>query len=165
MKTLFIIRHAKSDKDHSTNEDIDRPLNLRGYSDAHAMAEKLNDTRKKPELIISSPAVRALTTALIFARKFRYDPKKIILENELYETGTKEYLKVIGQLDNTVSSVMLFGHNSTITNLVNSLTKPFTENVPTCGVIAISFAVDNWKDISTGTGKLILYDFPKNAQR
>lgn len=165
MKTLYIVRHAKSDKDHSVPEDIDRPLNPRGYTDAHTMGSKLNDTRKKPELIISSPAVRALTTALIFSRKFNYDAKKIILEPQLYETGAKEYLKVIAGVDNSVSSVMLFGHNSTITNLVNDLTKPFTENVPTCGVIGISFATDNWKEITPGAGKLVLYDFPKNAQR
>jgi phosphohistidine phosphatase len=165
MKTLYVVRHAKSDKDNDKLEDIDRPLNSRGYTDAHAIAAKLNDTRKKPELIISSPAVRALTTALIFARKFNYDPKKIILEHSLYETGIKEYMDVIRETDNAFGSVMLFGHNSTITSLVNTLTTPFTDNVPTCGVTAISFSSDNWKDIGKGSGKLVLHDFPKSAVR
>ncbi|MCW3103568.1 MAG: putative phosphohistidine phosphatase, SixA [Bacteroidetes bacterium] len=165
MKTLYIVRHAKSDKDQEKLEDIDRPLNPRGYIDAHAMGSKLNDTRRKPELIVSSPAIRALTTALIFARKFNYDPKKIMLEHALYESSMKDYLKVIGELDNSFSSVMIFGHNSTITALVNSLTAPFTENVPTCGVTAILFTVNNWKEITKEPGKLVLYDFPKNPQR
>jgi phosphohistidine phosphatase len=165
MKTLYIVRHAKSDKDQEKLEDIDRPLNARGYIDAHAMGLKLNDTRRKPELIVSSPAVRALTTALIFARKFDYDPKKIVLEHALYESSVKDYLQVIGELDNSFSSVMIFGHNSTITSLVNSLTTPFTENVPTCGVVAVSFTLNNWKEITKDSGKLVLYDFPKNPQR
>jgi phosphohistidine phosphatase len=165
MKTLYIVRHAKSDKDNDKLEDIDRPLNARGYPDAHAMASKLNDTRKTPELIISSPAIRALSTALIFARKFKYDTKKILLEDSLYETGKSEYIKVISEVDPAISSVMIFGHNSTITSLVNSLTEPFTDNVPTCGVTAISFNTEAWKDFSKEKGKLVLYDFPKNSQR
>jgi phosphohistidine phosphatase len=164
MKTLYIVRHAKSDKDNPKLEDIDRTLNARGYTDAHAMASKLNDTRKKPELIVSSPAIRALTTALIFARKFKYDPKKIVLEELLYETGSKEYLQVIAELDNSLDSAMLFGHNATITMLVNKLTDPFTDHIPTCAVTAISFAVSSWKEVTISKGKLVLYDFPKNAQ-
>jgi phosphohistidine phosphatase len=164
MKTLYIVRHAKSDKDNPKMEDIDRPLNQRGYADAHAMASKINDTRRNPELIISSPAVRALTTALIFARKFKYDPRKVILEETIYETGTKEYLKIIAGISNEINTAMIFGHNSTITMLVNKLTDPFTDHVPTCAVTAISFPVDDWKEVAMIQGKLVLYDFPKNAQ-
>jgi phosphohistidine phosphatase len=162
MKTLYIVRHAKSDKDNADLEDIDRPLNARGYADAHMMGQRLKEANEIPELLISSPAVRALSTALIFARKLDHDPKKIILENSLYETGIKEYMKVINETDNSFSSIMIFGHNSTITSLVNSLTEPFTENVPTSGVIAIAFAVNNWNEIVSDSGKLALYDFPKN---
>jgi phosphohistidine phosphatase len=164
MKTLYIVRHAKSDKEYDKLEDIDRPLNGRGYTDAHAMASKLNDTRKKPELIISSPAIRALSTALIFSRKFKYDSKKIILEEKLYETGLKEYMEVINQTNDSFDSIMIFGHNSTITSMVNSFTNPFTENVPTCGVTAISFNVNSWKEVMKNSGKLVLYDFPKKSQ-
>jgi phosphohistidine phosphatase len=128
------------------------------------MASKLNDTRKKPGLIISSPAVRAISTALIFSRKFQYDPKKIILEVRLYETGFNEYMDVINKVSDTFDSIMLFGHNSTITNLVNTLTDPFTENVPTCGVTAISFNVSSWREVIKNSGKLVLYDFPKKSQ-
>ncbi|HEX8515070.1 MAG TPA: phosphoglycerate mutase family protein [Bacteroidia bacterium] len=165
MKTLYIVRHAKSDKDNTTLEDIDRPLNARGYPDAHAMALKLKAAGETPELMISSPAIRALTTALIFARKFNYDTKKIILEDSLYETGMEEYMNVIHNTPDSYSTVMIFGHNSTISSLVNTLTKPFTDNVPTCGIIAISFPGSSWKDVAKGAGKLALYDFPKNLQR
>ena len=163
MKTLYIVRHAKSDKENDKLEDIDRPLNSRGYTDAHAMASKLNDTRKKPQLIISSPAVRALSTALIFSRKFGYDPKKIVIEENLYETGSAQYMEVINQAGDSFDSIMIFGHNSTITSLVNTLTDPFTDNVPTCGVTAIAFNVNSWKEVTKNSGKLVLYDFPKKS--
>jgi phosphohistidine phosphatase len=162
MKTLYIVRHAKSDKDNVKLEDIDRPLNARGYSDAHSMGIKIKEANIKPQRIISSPAIRALTTALIFARKLGYESGRIILEDSLYETGMKEYMKVINETDNSFSDIMIFGHNSTITSLVNSLTEPFTENVPTSGVTAISFDVGSWNEIVKDSGKLVLYDFPKN---
>jgi phosphohistidine phosphatase len=165
MKTLYIVRHAKSDKDNTNLEDIDRPLNSRGYSDAHFMGARLKETERVPELIVSSPAIRALTTALIFAREFGYDSKKIILEPLLYETGTKEYLQVINALNDACSSAMIFGHNSTITNLVNSLATPFTDHIPTCGVTGITYDAVSWNEISRGAGNLVLHDFPKNVVR
>ncbi|MDF2437899.1 MAG: putative phosphohistidine phosphatase, SixA [Bacteroidota bacterium] len=164
MKTLYIVRHAKSDKDNPKLEDIDRPLNQRGYTDAHAMATKINDTGKKPDLIISSPAVRALTTALIFARTFKYNSAKVILDESLYETGTKEYLDVIAGISHEIDTAMIFGHNSTITTLVNKLTEPFADHIPTCAVTAISFPVNTWTEVILTQGKLVLFDFPKNIQ-
>lgn len=165
MKTLYIVRHAKSDKENAQLQDIDRPLNARGYDDAHFMASKLTAANIQPELLISSPAVRALSTALIFARKLGYDPQKILLENSLYETGTKEYIEVIRSTPDSFSSAMLFGHNSTITSLVNSLGKPFTENVPTSGITGFTFSATQWSEIIPGDGNLIFYDFPKNHPR
>lgn len=161
MKTLYLVRHAKSDKDNLKLQDIDRPLNPRGYSDAHAMGAKLASTIKKPELIISSPAIRALSTALIFARELKYNAARIILNESIYETGKTEYIDAISNVDSNTASIMLFGHNSTITTLVNSLTEPFTDNVPTCGVTAISFAAKTWREALEAKGFLLFHDFPK----
>lgn len=163
MKRLFLVRHAKSDKDNPNLSDYDRPLNERGYKDARAFSIKIKKTIGLPDIIVSSPAIRAISTALIFADNFDMDPKEIILDKTLYESSVKDYLQVIHSLDDTYSSVMIFGHNPTTTSLANNLTKPFTDNIPTCGITGIEFDIKSWKEISTDLGKLILYDFPKNA--
>jgi phosphohistidine phosphatase len=162
MKTLFLVRHAKSDKDNSNLYDYDRPLNERGYKDARALSVKIKKSVAVPHLIVSSPAVRAVSTALIFADSFDYDPANIILNKNLYESSEKEYMKAITSFDHSSDSVMIFGHNPTMTMLANRLSKPFTENLPTCGITGIEFDINSWKDLKAGAGKLILYDFPKN---
>jgi phosphohistidine phosphatase len=161
LKTLYLVRHAKSD--HEGNlADIDRPLNIRGYRDAYNMSNLMKEKQLLPNLIISSPAVRALTTALIFCRIFKFDPRDIIIHNNLYETGMNEYTDIITQSDDHFKSIMLFAHNPTITAVANSLTVPFTENIPTCGVVSITNNCLQWKNFTKTPGELTLYDFPKN---
>jgi phosphohistidine phosphatase len=162
MKTLFLVRHAKSDKDNSNLFDYDRPLSERGYKDARTFSIKIKKLITQPELIVSSPAIRAISTALIFADNFGMDPGKMILDKSLYESSEKDYLKVIYSLDQSYSTVMIFGHNPTMTSLANNLSVPFTDNMPTCGITGIEFDIDHWKDAAPGSGKMILYDFPKN---
>jgi phosphohistidine phosphatase len=164
MKKLFLVRHAKSDKDNPILPDYDRPLNERGYKDARAFSTKIKKSIGVPELIISSPAIRGISTALLFMEVFEMDPQKMILDKSLYESSVPDYLKVIRNMDNSYSSIMLFGHNPTITTLANSLAKPFTDNVPTCGIIGIEFEIKDWKDVQPDSGNLFLYDFPKNPQ-
>lgn len=163
MKTLFLVRHAKSEWANENLTDIDRPLNARGYRDAHFMSEQLKKNKLVPERIISSPAIRATITALIFARNLDYDSENIHLKKMLYETTEKEYLKIISETENSKRSLMLFAHNPTLTVLANSLTKPFTENIPTCGIVGIQFKINDWKEIMTAQGELFLYDFPKKG--
>lgn len=162
MKKLFLVRHSKSAKDNPILTDFDRPLNFRGYKDARVFGAKLKKIIGQPELFISSPAVRAVSTAVIFADVFNVNSKKIILDKSLYESSVNDYLKVMKAIDNSYSSVMLFGHNPTITSLANNLTKPFTENIPTTGVTGIEFNIKQWKELVPASGKLFLYDFPKN---
>ena len=161
MKTLYLVRHAKSDHDGNLT-DIDRHLNMRGYRDAYSMSNLMKEKQVLPNLIISSPAIRALTTALIFCRIFKFDPKDIILYNNLYETGLKDYSDIISQSDDKYKSIMLFAHNPTITDFANSLTIPFTENIPTCGIVGITGNCLQWKNFTKTPGELTLYDFPKN---
>jgi len=162
MKTLFLVRHAKSEWANESLLDIDRPLNARGYKDAHFMSKQLKKNLI-PEQIISSPAIRATSTALIFARNLNSDCANIILDTLLYETSEKEYLKRISTINNSINSLMLFAHNPTLTLFANSLTKAFTENVPTCGIVGIRFKIKEWKEIKTNSGDLFLYDFPKKG--
>ena len=98
MKTLFLVRHAKSSWTQLHLPDIDRPLNERGYNDAHLVSKTMLHKTKLPDQMISSSAVRAMTTALIFARTFAYPEEKIQIESQLYETTVQDYLHVISRV-------------------------------------------------------------------
>lgn len=161
MKKLFLIRHAKSDPipirwTNPELKDIERYLNERGYSNANMMSQKFNEV---PDLIITSPAIRAITTALIFARNLNYDANTICIKQELYETSTNDYLEVLHSINNKFNSVMLFGHNPTISNFAESLCHSLPAEMATCAIAGISFDVSDWNKINTG--KLFLFDYPK----
>jgi phosphohistidine phosphatase len=160
MKTLYLVRHAKSD--HVGNLlDIDRPLNTRGYDDAHFMSKLMRKNKFVPDVIISSPAIRAITSALIFCRNFNLDPQKIILNTNLYETSVKDYTRIIEETDNQFKKIMLFAHNPTISEFANSLIPVFNENIPTCGIIGIKSSVIEWKTFTKTKNELFLFDYPK----
>lgn len=162
MKTLYLIRHAKSDWAIEHLSDIDRPLNARGYSDAQKMSTVLKQKNILPDFIISSPAVRAFSTALIFCRNLNHDPKKILLDKNLYDTNVKDYLNSISKIDDRHQTVFLFGHNPTITNTANTLTTSITEEMPTCCIAGIQSNQSHWKEFDKKSNALIYYDFPKN---
>ncbi len=164
MKTVYLVRHAKSDKDNSNLVDIDRPLNSRGYREAYEMGQFLGQKKISPELLITSPAIRTYSTALIFCRHINLDVSKIVLEPDLYESTVKHYLQVIQNTDNNFKSIMIFGHNPTITDVTNDLTSSVFENIPPCGVIGISSNAASWKKFGSEPGKLLFSYFPeKNA--
>jgi phosphohistidine phosphatase len=160
MKTLFLIRHAKSDWENLLLSDIERPLNERGYAAANLMSARFKSV---PDLIITSPAVRAASTALIFARKLGYNSNNVIIKEELYDTSVKEYVSVIKKIDNTFDTVLLFAHNPTISETVDHLTKALPVEMPTCAVAGIQFTISKWADVKAGTGELILFDYPKKS--
>ncbi len=161
MKKLFLIRHAKSDPiaigwTNPELKDIERYLNERGYANANKMAAKFNH---KPDLIISSPAIRAISTALIFARHLNYQANNISIKQELYETSVKDYLSVIHSIDNNFNIVLLFAHNPTISDTAQHLTQALPMELPTCAIAGISFDVSDWKSVKQG--ELFLFDYPK----
>ena len=161
MKTLYLVRHAKSDWANETLADIDRPLNNRGYNDAHKMSSLLKQNKNIPELIISSPATRAISTALIFSRNLNYDVSKIEIKSDLYEKQYSDYLSLIHNINSSINSVMIFAHNPNITELSNFLTKAFTNNIPTCGIVGLRTKGDNWTTFDFQSAELFLYEFPK----
>ena len=162
MKTLYLIRHAKSDWSIDHISDIDRPLNEKGYGDAHKMSLVLKEKKVAPDLIISSPAVRAISTALIFCRTLNYDPKSILINKKLYDSSVKEYLNCISETDNKYQTVFLFGHNPAITNTANALTNSLTQEMPTCCVAGISSEVRGWEIFTKNNNALSYFDIPKN---
>ncbi|GAB4137608.1 MAG: phosphohistidine phosphatase SixA [Bacteroidia bacterium] len=163
MKKLWLVRHAKSSWSNLSLPDIDRPLNERGYRDAHEMPDRVFKNKEPgiPELLISSSAIRALSTALIFARKFGYNEAGIRIEPELYETSVASYLNIVRHVPEHLESVMLFGHNPIMTDFLNLLTNAGIENIPTTGVACISWN-GSWSAIGEGCS-LVLYEFPKKT--
>jgi phosphohistidine phosphatase len=161
MKKLYIVRHAKSDWGNDDLKDIDRPLNSRGYGDAYHMSKKFLDKRGVPDLLVASPAIRSLSTALIFARTFAYEEHKILMKEGIYESTHKVLQKTIAAIHNDFGTVMLFGHNPGLTNLFNEVSDSFIDNIPTCGIIGIEFNSPYWKDILSSKGNTIYTDFPK----
>src|SRR5208283_5873130 len=121
MKTLFLVRHAKSSRDNHALSDKERPLNDRGMRDAPRMDELLAKQDAKPDLILSSPALRALATAEIIARKLGYEVKDIVVDERLYAAALDDLLEVIHEVGDEPKRVMLFGHNPELTELAHRL--------------------------------------------
>jgi len=162
IKTLCLVRHAKATQQMTELADIDRPLIERGYKDAHAISKKPQVMAVKPQLLISSPGIRALTTALIFARNLNYPAAKIILVEKMYNASLENILQVVAEIPDPVNRVMLFGHNPSITNTANLLSSEMVEHIPTCGISCIDFDVNNWYEIGPRSGKIRFFDHPKN---
>lgn len=163
MKTLYLLRHAKSSWAFDHLSDHDRPLNDRGRHDAPLMGHKLAEHSVLPDLIVTSPAVRTLTTATLVAKELGYDPVKIIPNDRLFHAGMRVLLQVIQETPGHVEKLMLVGHNYALTELANHLSPaPPVDNVPTAGVVALTFACSSWPEISRRNARLDFFDFPKN---
>ena len=160
-KELIIIRHAKSDWENANLKDFDRTLNKRGKANAPEMAHRLLKEGIIPQLIISSPAVRALTTAKFFADTWQIPLTEINQEPTIYEASVKTLLKVVNQFDNRFDKIAMFGHNPGFTDLVNYF-GGHIDNMPTCSVAILKFPFNDWAMISEGTGKISLFDYPKS---
>ena len=162
MKRLYLIRHAKSSWDDPDLSDIDRPLNKRGKKDAPIMGERLkNEHKAKPDLIISSPAKRAIRTARVIAKEIGYSKEKIEIKDSLYASGVTAMLNVIHYLDDSLDEVMLFGHNPDLTSLANHLSNQHVDNIPTCGIFCVDFDLKSWQDVKKGKGIFKFLDYPK----
>lgn len=161
MKNLFLTRHAKSSWSNPGLADIDRPLNERGKKAAPVMGRLIVDKGEKPELLISSPANRALSTAKAFGEVMGLVENDIIVNRAIYGAGAQQLLELVQNQDDLHKSIMLFGHNPTFTSFVNMLTGSNIMNVVTCGVVRINFEYSSWIDIDFGSGRLVYYEYPK----
>ncbi len=162
MKTLFLVRHAKSSWNDAALPDKDRPLNDRGRRDAPKMGERLAKRDVKPDLILSSPAMRALETAEIIAKKLDYRRKDIVVDDRLYAVGADDLLDVIHELDDKLERVMLFGHNPELTELAHRLSNKITD-MPTCAVAEFAFDAKSWSSIGKGKPARVTLDSPKKS--
>ena len=164
MKTLILLRHAKSSWKKPDLRDLDRPLNKRGKRDAPVMGKRLAKKKIKVDRLISSPAKRALVTANTVANEIGYPRSDIVVEEKLYTFDETGLLDVIQDLDNALDRVMLFGHNPAITDLVNSLAPSQIDNVPTCGVVELTFDVESWADVGETKAVQLEFDYPKKEE-
>lgn len=161
MKTLTIVRHGKSSWKYPELDDYDRPLNHRGKADAPLTGRRLKELKISPDLIISSSANRALTTAKVIAKKIGYPKKKLVADKQVYMADSEDILAILGQVDDGYKDVFIIGHNPTLTDLANQLTNEYIDNVPTCGVVRMTLDIDSWRDLKPGKGSLVLFDYPK----
>ncbi len=161
MKNVYFIRHAKSSWENSSLSDIERPLNKRGLRDAPFMAKMLKNKNAQPDLIISSPANRALTTAKFFATEMNLSDEKIAIKNIIYGAYPEDVLGLIKKLDDTINTILVFGHNPTFTSLVNRFTEDYIANVPTCGIVKVTADINSWSKFGKANTMLTEFYYPK----
>ena len=161
MKSLYLIRHGKSSWEDAKVRDFDRPLNEQGRRDAEYMAAFLKNQNVKPELFISSPAVRALTTCKYFAAAFEQPIEKITQEYNIYEAVPDDLYKIIQSIDNQHNTVLLFGHNPSISYLADHFLNDFLPEVATCGIVHLELNNEEWNSFSPLSAKFIAMWEPK----
>ncbi|AXQ29181.1 hypothetical protein D0B54_10995 [Solimonas sp. K1W22B-7] len=163
MRLLSLVRHAKSSWDYEELSDFERPLNERGRRDAPQMAQRAYRLLGRPDRLVSSPALRAITTAHVFAEAFGLGMDEIQLQPKIYEASPGTLLQLLRQLDDADGHVMLFGHNPGFSQLAGLLAPcPFDE-MPTCAVVQLALDIDHWRDAAPGQGKLRHYLYPKDG--
>lgn len=161
MKTLYIVRHAKSSWEFNL-EDHKRPLNNRGLRDAELVGNKLKELVKSIDKVYSSDAVRAKTTANIVLGQMGLGEDILTIEPKLYDFNGHQVIEVIKACDKGVDTLMIFGHNHAFTSIVNLYGSTIIDNLPTAGAVGIQFNIQNWSEIEVG--KTVLTVFPKTLR-
>jgi phosphohistidine phosphatase len=161
MKTLILVRHAKSDWQAGYSDDFDRPLNDRGKSDAKTMAERMHQKGLKIDLIVTSPARRARKTAKAFSDRYEKADIHTTEVPALYLADAADINRVVSELQDSADTVALFGHNPGITVYANAQGVVNIDEMPTCSVLAISAPVDRWADFDQTPKKFLFFDRPK----
>ncbi|PSR56166.1 histidine phosphatase family protein [Adhaeribacter arboris] len=162
MKTLYLLRHAKSSWNFEELSDHDRPLNNRGRHDAPLIGRELLSRDIELDLIISSSAVRALTTASLVAKELDYETSRMVIDENIYGASKEELYRIIQKTSDAVDSLMLVGHNPDISDLANMLSPEHIVDMPTAAVVSLRFTCLSWKEINQENAALLFYDFPKN---
>jgi phosphohistidine phosphatase len=162
-KTLYLIRHAKSSWAEFGLRDIERTLEKRGHNDAPRMAKMLKNEGIQPDLLVSSPAVRAKTTALYFAKEFGIADTDIDIQRDVYEAMVSDIFNVVRELPDTAQVVFLFGHNPTFTDVANRFTQDYIDNLPTCGIVRVESSAATWAEFSEKNGQKTGFWYPKMA--
>ena len=161
MKTLYLVRHAKSSWKYPDLDDFERPLNKRGLKSAPIIGKILKKLKVTPQLVISSPANRAAMTARIIATAIDYPLENIRYSETMYEFSQNALIHAVKQIDDAVNQAMVVGHNPAINGLANYISDQPIGNIPTCGAICVELDISSWANISENCGKLKFFEFPK----
>lgn len=157
MKTLYLVRHADAVDTSVGVVDFDRWLSERGRGQACAVAEQLANELSRPDAIVSSPAARAVETARTFAQALGHNPDQILLKDGLYTVmKPMSLVRIIRQLDDTFATVMMFGHNPSLSDLAAVLVDGYRQQLAKVGVLGIQFDAERWNAVSARSGEVCL---------
>lgn len=162
MKTLILVRHAKSSWDDFSLTDFERPLNDRGKRDAPMMARRLQGLQLIPDALVSSTAKRARKTAEVFARELGLAESAIHLTDELYLASPETIGRVVSAVDDRYQTIALFAHNPGITDFANQLGVARIDDMPTCAMYGVTAKVAHWADFLGSDKSFRFFDYPKN---
>jgi phosphohistidine phosphatase len=164
MLRLTLVRHAKTEPAHPGQEDWDRMLEARGQRDAPEMGRRLKGRGRKPDAVLTSPAVRALATTSIMTRELGVAASKVTQDERLYLASPKELLRVVKELGGKAKHLMVVGHNPGLTEFADALASDRSlDNLPTCGVFTLEFDIEDWADLELGTGANAEFDYPRST--
>ncbi len=161
MKTLFVLRHAKSSRDNPQLKDFARPLTASGLADTKLIGSRLRESGVEINAIVSSPAERTRQTADLFAQHLGLPAESVSCSAELYFAGAPMLRQAVSRFDDSHSVAMLVGHNPAVTDFVNELGALEIENVPTCGLLKFEVTIQKWQEIGEAQAKLVDFDYPK----
>lgn len=161
MKTLYLMRHAKSSWDNVALNDIERPIIEKGIKRTQKMIKWMHVKGLHADCIISSPAVRAFDTAKLIAEALNYPSEKIVLEKAIYYGTTENLFDVIYAISDHLKEVFLFGHNPNITQFANYFLENKIDYLPTSGLVGIEFDTDKWSSIPACKWKERYVTYPK----
>jgi phosphohistidine phosphatase len=165
MKTLILVRHSKSSHSFGVSSDFDRPLNDRGFREASDMGKKLFKKNTLIDQFVSSPALRAKTTAELFVAEYDRKLKEILFVPSLYQADPDTFYEVVGKLDDAYDHVALFSHNPGVTDFASSLSSAHISHMPTSSVFAVTAPVDSWKDFSSAEKSFLFFYKPEEKQK
>ena len=161
MKTIVLVRHAKSSWKHNVG-DRERPLKKRGNSDAELVSIAFRDRELELDMVYSSPANRALSTCKIFLKNLNIDDDKLVIVDDLYDFGGENVINFLENLDNNYQNVMIFGHNHAFTSICNIFGNSYINNLPTTGLVVLDFDLDSWSNINKGSTRFTI--FPRDLK-
>lgn len=161
MKKLFLLRHARAEERQSGEKDFDRELSAIGLQNATRMGMNISHKQYQFDIIVSSPAIRAFNTANLIAEQIKYDTSKIHQNGEIYEASVRTLLQVVNNLKEEWESVLLVGHNPSLTYLAEYVTSEAIGDITTCGLVEIDFNIGAWKEASEGNGTFVSYEYPE----
>jgi len=164
MKKIIFIRHGRAEDDSPEIPDFERSLTLKGKNISRLMARKLKEKEIDIGVIITSPAFRAIETALIFAGEYGIDFEKIIINSNMYfRIDEKSFVSILRLIDEDVNTISLFGHNPSFTDLASYFCKEAFDVIPKSGVVCLSFNVKTWSDVKPDSGNLLQFLKPKKV--